>query len=115
MKVTPGFCLLFAFLLLTQLSARAADQDHSPADKQSQQVEQARIAAEKRKAEEERRREEIDRLASEAEEERKQKAIRLDREKKLKEQQRQQAELDRFTVRCRLKPVMTDAEIARCK
>ena len=82
------------------------------AEKQNQQVEQAKMADLRRKAEEDRKHAEIERLAKEAEEERQQAAIRLAQEKKKKEQLLQQAQLER---RCILKPVMTDAEIAKCR
>jgi len=82
------------------------------ADQQGRQMEMARLADEKRRAEAERKREEIDRLAKEAEEDRQKEALRKEQGRKRKEQLRQQARLE---SRCVLKPVMTDAEIARCR
>ena len=90
----------------------APDNTPEQAETQSRQVEQAKLADLRRKAEEDRKHAEIERLAKEAEEERQQAAIRLAQEKKKKEQLPQQAQLER---RCVLKPVMTDAEIAKCR
>jgi hypothetical protein len=95
-------------------AAKKSDEENEPrqTDKRSQKMETARVADEKRKAEEKRKQEEMERLASEAEEDRKQAAIRLAQDKKKRELQRQPVDP---VSRCVLKPVMTDAEIARCK
>ena len=90
----------------------SADEQQRLAEKQGRQVELAKIADDKRKADETSKREEIERLAKQAEEDRQQEAARLALEKKKKEQVRQQATLE---SRCVLKPVMSDAEIARCR
>jgi hypothetical protein len=94
-------------------AAKTSDEDQQKqADKQGKQVELARIADEKRKAEEERKRLETAQLAEQAEEERKQEALRRAQEKKKKEQSRQQAQVERG---CVIKSVMTDAEIMKCR
>jgi ATP-dependent DNA ligase len=89
------------------------EEDEQRAAKQDRQLEQSRIADEKRKADQKRKKEEIDRLANQADEERQAEVARIALEKKRREElARQQAQVEQ---RCKLKPVMTDTEIARCR
>lgn len=114
MKATAGIQITIAALLLALASAsQAAPADSgSLAERQVQQVAQAKQADDKRKAEDERKRDEMERLAKQAGEDRKQDEARIALDKKKKEQLRQQAQTEQ---RCVIKSVMTDAEIAKCR
>ena len=119
MKTNAGIHTLTALLLLAFSglgAAAAADKPGAQVPRQQadqqKQVEQARIADEIRKAEESRKRAETDKLAQESEEDRKQAALIQARERKKREEIRLRAEAER---RCTIRPVMSDAEIAKCR
>jgi hypothetical protein len=99
----------------TPVAAAEADEDAPPTEKVDPEVEKTQLADEQRKADAVRKRDEMERLAKEAEDERQQEATRRAEAKKKKELMRQKEEAERLAKRCVLKPVMTDAEIARCR
>ena len=89
------------------------EEDELQAAKQDRQIERSKIADEKRKAEQLRKSAEMEKLAQQADEERQADAARVALEKKKRDEQRRlQVQHEQ---RCKLKPVMTDAEIAKCR
>ncbi len=114
MRTTLAFTILMAASLVLQSTDSVAKED-----KQAEQERLAKIALAERKSQQESRRAEIERLAKEADAEKSRQEMAEKAEAQRIARQEREQELERLRQereqQCVILPVMTDAQIAKCK